>query len=89
MSDSLRRQEIITEFKTAYRLAERIIELEAQQPPPPEPTGSDSACHFSPERDMIYGHVTHMRYLGRMNDYDLEVCVVCGTVQARPPVLIA
>lgn len=89
MSDSLRRQEIINEFKTPFRLAERIMELETQRPPPPEPVRDDKGCHFPPERHPIYDHVTHLHYLGDMEGYSLEVCVVCGSVRAYIPVPIA
>ena len=94
-SDSLRRQEIINEFKTVYRLAERIVELEAQLEAQQQPViqsqqaADDKGCQFPPEYHPVYGYVTHMRYLGRMKEYDLEACVVCGTVQARPVAIIA
>lgn len=87
--NSVRRQEIIDEFKTVYRMAERIMELEAERPVTEVPDIDDKTCHFAPEYHPIYGHVTHIRFLGEMNGYHLEVCAVCGVVQARPPVIYA
>lgn len=56
----------------------RIAEVEAREP-----------CHFPPERHWKFGHVTHMRHLETIGDFNIEACVVCGSVRASPVVALA
>lgn len=89
-----RRQAIIDGFKTPRQFAERIIQLEDEcrairaEFDNRWQNAGDQPCHF-PEHRGKFGHVTHIRYLGSMEGYNLECCEVCGTVRACEPVALA